>query len=952
MRPRDLAVGLLLAAFSTRVLIAGEAAPKPPAKPPAAAAETPEQRRARLAKLYADAERTFRDTRYRDAQRLYAQIALEQPNYRNVSGRLRTIRERLADADRKLRQRQVDEHIEAARVYSAAGRHQDAVKACEAALVIDPKNRGAQELLAKATGELELHRRVAALLADPEARAPRPEVLGRARTAVAEQAAAAPEEPGRPAGAAPAVRPAREVEARPPEGRRVVGPGKTIEKVAPPRPVARPGAPKADAEGRRLLAKAWDTYQAAMLERDPRPKLRQALDTLAPVTALSGHSRHTKDTAALLRASITRHLAATSGGRAVSPADARKARLYRRYTEAQELFRKKLFADVIRITDEIIAEDPRYTRARRLRQEARRSQLDEERATKVLDNEMRFEKEVTKVEEMGVPREDPPPVARPPFDPTRPTYEVTGPELEEKLNQRISVNLIEADLDYFLDLLFRSTGVNIIYNPEVVADKTITVHVANYPLRQLLDYIARNHDLMFTTTRDGVLITTPEEPQLETFILPLHHGLVDVLEAPPSAAISSGDGGAEEPLEPPTTSNVESLVEQFPQLIDWPQGSFTYLDRKMNILYARTTRNAYKEVVRLIESIDKQPVQVLIKTLFIEVDANEFETFGAEAKLSTPFDLGSLGSVKLNANAGDILKFPGEALPGESAPLSGGTVTLAGVLDEPQFEVTLDALQRVSKSRTLAAPNVICMNNCTARMSVTKDLVYVEDYEVDRSDISGTTYGNPYYQQQQQQQQQPYQPLSSEPIIIPVFAEGEDVGFTLDVTVSVGEDTRFITMTLNPRIREEVPPRLTFDLVFPVTQYQQQQTTTNGDTEPPEPVKATVERPIVAERSLSTKLVVADGSIVALGGLIQQSKIQIRSKIPILSDIPIIGQFIGRRTYRDRKTNLIVFVQAQIITPSGALYSDSGKTDTGAEPRPTRRVAVEEGRPPAVRAGP
>ena len=38
-------------------------------------------------------------------------------------------------------------------------------------------------------------------------------------------------------------------------------------------------------------------------------------------------------------------------------------------------------------------------------------------------------------------------------------------------------------------------------------------------------------------------------------------------------------------IEPPSSSNIEMLVENFPQLMEWPQGSFTYLDRKKPMFY-------------------------------------------------------------------------------------------------------------------------------------------------------------------------------------------------------------------------------------------------------------------------------------------------------------------------------------------------------------------------------
>ena len=938
MSARGLLAALLVLATGLAPLAAGEKAPPtpPPGKPPAAKAptETPEQQAARLARLYAQAEALHQASKHREAQKLYAQIALEQPNYRRVGARLRDIRAQLEDAERRERKAQAQRLVDEADQHFAAGRYDAAAMACETVLAGDPSNARARQRLAECAGELELQRRMFSIF-DATAPAPGRRIIGQAATAVVRPPAPAP--PPRPSGGAPVVRSAQDAAAPKPGATRVVRPGENVETAA--RPAGPPAGIPADPEGSRLLSKAWDLYQSAKLADDPRPVLRQAADTLAPLTAVSPHSQHTKDTAAMLRKSIARRLA--DGGTAVTSEEAKGALIYQRYLEAEEHYRKRRYGEVERITKEILAEDRSFSMAKRLYQQARIRQQEIIYEEMDLEHTFTMERRFAEIEKQSIPPDDPTPVRRPPIVLERPTVEVASAELDEKLNQRVSVNLIEADLDYFLDLLFRSTGVNIIYNPEVVADKVITVHVSSYPLRQLLDYIARNHGLMFAATQDGVLITTPDEPRLETFVIPLHYGLIDVTVAPESAAVQAS-GAASPPIEPPMTSNVETLIEQFPQLIEWPQGSFTYLDRKMNLLYVRTTREAYQEVVRMLEPIDQIPHQVLIKTLFVEIDVEDFETFGITANLMADAD----ERVQLSGG----LNFPQEQLPGLTTPDSGGNLSVAGVLTEPQFDVLVDALQRTGTTRTLAAPNVICVNNCTARISVTKDLVYVEDYEVDRSDISGTTYGYPsniIIDPNDPNYTGNVNALSSEPIIIPVFAEGEDTGFTLDVAPSIGKDTRYITMMLNPRIRVEIPPRLSFELVFPINNVQNVE-----DADSIQQQTATVERPIIGERSLSTKLTVADGAIVALGGLIQQKKIQIRTKIPILSDIPVLGQFFGRNTYRDKKTNLLIFVQAELITPTGARYSDSGRIDEARAAEDAARVEIQDAAPPVLRPGP
>ena len=943
MSARGFLAALLVVTLSSGLLLAGEAPPpkpepKPPARTePAEPKEAPEQKAARLEGFYAKAEGLYKDGKYLEAQRFYAQIALEDPGYGHVASRLRDIRGKLRDIEHRERLSQIESLLKQADEGFEAGQFDAAARACETVLAMDAGNVRAQRRLSDCAGELELQKRMFSIFENTEPTPDGRRVIAQAGTALTPGAAPTARPPAK--GGAPIVRSPADVRAAPGAAPRGGGTGPTAER--PPRRVDLTPTIPPDAEGAELLAKAWDLYQSAKIAQDPRPLLHEAMDTLAPITSISTHTKHTKATTAMLRKSIRRLL--DQGGVALSSEEAKQARLYHCYLKAEDEYRKRHYDEVVRLTTAILDEDHGFTMARRLNQQARLRQQELVYDEMNLKHQLMIDRRLNEVEVEGVPPDELKPVARGPVSLEMPKVEVTSPELAEKLNQRVTANLIEADLDYFLDLLFRSTGVNIIYNPEVVAGLTITVHVSNYPLEQLLDYIARNHGLMFAKTRDGVLLTTPEEPRLETFVYPLRYGLVDPTIAPENAAVAQ-EGAAQPPVDPPATSAVESFLEQLPQLIEWPQGSFTYLDRKMNLLYVRTTTETYKKLLELLDPLDQIPLQVLIKALFVELDLEDFESIGVTSNIMCDHNSGeSTGNLSFN--------FPSESVPGLTAPDSGGTFSVAGVMTDPQFDVTIDALQRTGNTRTLAAPSIICLNNCSARISVTKDLVYVEDYEVDRSDISGTSYGipnnviidpnNPNFNPNNLNN------LSSEPIIIPVFAEGEDTGFTLDVAPSIGKDTRYITLMLNPRIREEIPPRLTFELVFPVTRIQNVQ-----DAADVEPQTATVERPIIGERSLTTKLTVADGAIVALGGLVQQKKIQIRSKIPILSDIPILGQFIGRNTFRDKKTILYLFVKAELITPTGARYADSGRIDETRAAEEAARAEAIGLEAPVVRPAP
>src|SRR6185295_18397745 len=57
------------------------------------------------------------------------------------------------------------------------------------------------------------------------------------------------------------------------------------------------------------------------------------------------------------------------------------------------------------------------------------------------------------------------------------------------LEQPITVDFMKADLDYVMNSLLLLTGVNIIADPAALDGKSITLHVNDLKLREVLDYI-------------------------------------------------------------------------------------------------------------------------------------------------------------------------------------------------------------------------------------------------------------------------------------------------------------------------------------------------------------------------------------------------------------------------------------------------------------------------------
>lgn len=81
-----------------------------------------------------------------------------------------------------------------------------------------------------------------------------------------------------------------------------------------------------------------------------------------------------------------------------------------------------------------------------------------------------------------------------------------------------------------------------------------------------------------------------------------------------------------------------------------------------------------------------------------------------------------------------------------------------------------------------------------------------------------------------------------------------------------------------------------------------------------------LEIPDILSRQLVTSVTVPNGSTIALGGLISSTLRDSVSGIPVLSSIPGIGKLFSSTSKEENRSELMVFIQPQIVRDSATLY--------------------------------
>jgi pilus assembly protein CpaC len=71
--------------------------------------------------------------------------------------------------------------------------------------------------------------------------------------------------------------------------------------------------------------------------------------------------------------------------------------------------------------------------------------------------------------------------------------------------------------------------------------------------------------------------------------------------------------------------------------------------------------------------------------------------------------------------------------------------------------------------------------------------------------------------------------------------------------------------------------------------------------------------PSLLTRKAETEVELQDGQFLSIAGLLDNATIRNVNKIPILGDIPILGEFFKSKSYRERRTELLVIVAPELV---------------------------------------
>ena len=260
-------------------------------------------------------------------------------------------------------------------------------------------------------------------------------------------------------------------------------------------------------------------------------------------------------------------------------------------------------------------------------------------------------------------------------------------------------------------------------------------------------------------------------------------------------------------------------------------------DRRNNALLIFATPSEYSLIEATLRKIDVLPLQVLVEATVAEVTLNDTLQYGTQFFFKQHHNSVTLSNVASGA--------VGASFPGFAYAFTSGDATVA-----------ISALQSVTKVKVISDPQLVVLDNQSARLQV-GDIVPIAT----QSAVSVLTSGAPVVNS----------------------IEYRETGVILQVTPRVNSGG-LVTLDIEQEVSQVV------------------QTTTSN-----------LNSPTIQQRKIRSRVVVQDGDTIGLGGLIKDNSTVSNQGVPWLTDIPVLGALFGTRNNTQQRTELLVLLTPRVV---------------------------------------
>jgi len=399
-----------------------------------------------------------------------------------------------------------------------------------------------------------------------------------------------------------------------------------------------------------------------------------------------------------------------------------------------------------------------------------------------------------------------------------------------------------------------------------------------------------------------------------------------------------------------------------------------------SVLLVTNTPTELDKIEQLVDTITKkQPKQVKITTKFVEITQENNDELGFDWIVG-PFSANSSGTViGAGGTVGNGAPRTGADISGPQIPgvpfLDNSTVTntvtsgnrsgeyavdrnsidailnnpnrsaqqnsvapgimsLTGLFSDGQVKMIMRGLSQKKGIDLMTAPSITAKDGQKATIEIIREFIYPTSYT--EPDPGGGGGGGNANNNNNNNNNGGGQAVATP--ATPEEFQTRNTGVTLEIEPTIGADNFMIDLRFVPEIVEfegfinygspiqtSAERNIFGDVLDPITGLfpiigTEQETITLTENR--------IEMPIFATRRVNSALTIYDGYTVAIGGLMREDVQNTEDKVPILGDIPWIGRLFQTKAENRIKSNLIIFVTAQLIDPTGRPLRGADASDS------------------------
>jgi len=458
-------------------------------------------------------------------------------------------------------------------------------------------------------------------------------------------------------------------------------------------------------------------------------------------------------------------------------------------------------------------------------------------------------------------------------------------------SQNVTLDFKEADIRNVLKIISMKAGVNVVTTAEVIGN--VTIRLVDVPWEQALDAILKTHGFAYDK-QGNIIIVAPidkltAQKKQEVELTQVQPTVTEVFTL---KYIDAQD--AKKALNPQLSPRGKITILEITGQTGWEFGAGE-LGKRARVTEGRISRSktiiisdispVMDKIKGILQSIDVQPLQILIEAKILEVSHDKLQDIGfnlgtgtfGPTELTTHRDVANYYINTINSSGELTQKKFEEFVTLPTIPMNSNATKILGAQSLPwisvgelifqkltgtEFEAVFKAIEEKGYANTLSAPHIMTLNNQEASILIGQKFPLIK---ATVSSESGSLTG---------QSLDKYQ----------------DIGIQLNVVPQVvGKDS--INLIIHPAV--------------------------SSYTQTVKAVSSTgitlAEYPIILTREADTQIQIRDGETVVIGGLITDVKSRTTKGIPILKDLPLLGFFFRQENTDTVKMDLLVFITARII---------------------------------------